>query len=53
LTHENVPAIASVPEIEELNIGHHIVSRAVFLGMKEAVKEMIHAIKKNSVAKVR
>ena len=53
LTHENVQAIASVPEIEELNIGHHIVSRAVFLGMKEAVKEMIHAINKNSVAEVR
>ncbi len=53
LTNENVQAIASVPEIEELNIGHHIVSRAVFLGMKEAVKEMILAINKNSVAKVR
>ena len=53
LTHENVQAIASVPEIEELNIGHHIVSRAVFLGMKEAVKEMIFAINKNSVAKTR
>jgi len=52
LTNENVPAIAGVPEIEELNIGHHIVSRAVFLGMKAAVKEMIHAIQKNSVAKV-
>lgn len=53
LTNENVQAIARIPEIEELNIGHHIVSRAVLLGMKEAVKEMIHAIKKNSVAKVR
>ena len=53
LTNENVPAIVSVPEIEELNIGHHIVARAVFLGMDSAVKEMIHTIKTSSVAKVR
>lgn len=48
LTNENVQAIARVPEIEELNIGHHIVSRAVFLGMETAVKEMIHSVKQIS-----
>jgi len=53
LTHENVGAIAGVPEIEELNIGHHIVARAVFLGMEMAVKEMIHSIRKFSAHKVR
>jgi pyridoxine 5-phosphate synthase len=53
LTNENVQAIARIPEIEELNIGHHIVARAVFFGMNGAVKEMIHAIKKNSAVKVR
>ncbi|GJL78131.1 MAG: pyridoxine 5'-phosphate synthase [Nitrospinaceae bacterium] len=41
LTCENVKPIAEVSEIEELNIGHHIVSRAVFCGMENAVREMI------------
>jgi pyridoxine 5-phosphate synthase len=48
LTNKNVQAIAAVPEIEELNIGHHIVARAVFLGMEAAVKEMIHSIEESS-----
>lgn len=44
LTNENVRGVSAVPEIEELNIGHHIVSRAVFCGMENAVREMIQAI---------
>ncbi len=44
LTNRNVLAIAGIPEIEELNIGHHIVSRAIFLGFEAAVKEMVQAI---------
>jgi pyridoxine 5-phosphate synthase len=40
LTYENVHAVASVPAIEELNIGHSIVSRAVLVGMENAVREM-------------
>jgi pyridoxine 5-phosphate synthase len=44
LTNQNVQAIAGIPEIEELNIGHHIISRAIFLGFDAAVKEMIQAI---------
>ena len=40
LTYENVAPVASVPEIEELNIGHSIVSRAVLVGMERAVREM-------------
>jgi pyridoxine 5-phosphate synthase len=48
LTNENVQAIAAVPEIEELNIGHHIVARSVFLGIEMAVKEMIHSINEYS-----
>lgn len=52
LTNENVQAIAAVSEIEELNIGHHIVSRAVFLGMEMAVKEMIHSIKELPAQKI-
>lgn len=40
LTYENVSAVAAIPELEELNIGHSIVSRAVFVGMERAVREM-------------
>lgn len=40
LTYENVAPVARVAEIEELNIGHSIVSRAVFTGMERAVREM-------------
>jgi pyridoxine 5-phosphate synthase len=40
LTYRNVTAVAAVPEIEELNIGHSIVSRALMVGMGQAVAEM-------------
>jgi pyridoxine 5-phosphate synthase len=40
LTTRNVGPVAAIPEIEELNIGHSIVSRAVFVGIAEAVREM-------------
>lgn len=40
LTYENTAAVAAIPEIEELNIGHSIVSRSVFSGMYGAVSEM-------------
>ena len=40
LTYENVAPVAAIEEIEELNIGHSIVSRAVFAGMGTAVREM-------------
>lgn len=40
LTYYNVLPIASIPGMRELNIGHSIVSRAVLVGMKEAVVEM-------------
>ena len=40
LTYRNVQPIAAIPEIEELNIGHSIVSRAVLSGMSEAVGTM-------------
>jgi pyridoxine 5-phosphate synthase len=32
--------VAAIPEIEELNIGHSIVSRAVFVGLPQAVRDM-------------
>lgn len=44
LTVRNVGAVARVPEIEELNIGHSIVGRAVFVGIGSAVREMREAM---------
>ncbi len=44
LTYRNVGALAAIPEITEFNIGHNIISRAVFIGLNQAVKEMIEAI---------
>ena len=40
----NVGLVAAIPEIEELNIGHSIVSRALFVGLDRAVKEMREAM---------
>jgi pyridoxine 5-phosphate synthase len=45
LTYLNVVPVAAIPEIEELNIGHSIVSRAVLVGMREAVEEMLRLVK--------
>ena len=40
LTYQNVQPVAAISEIEELNIGHSIVSNAVFWGLEEAVRRM-------------
>ena len=40
LNYENVAPIANLPYMEELNIGHSIISRAVFVGLEQAVLEM-------------
>ena len=40
LTLANVGLVAEIPEVEELNIGHSIVSRALFVGLDAAVREM-------------
>jgi pyridoxine 5-phosphate synthase len=44
LTYRNIAALAAIPEITEFNIGHNIISRAVFVGLNQAVREMIDAI---------
>jgi pyridoxine 5-phosphate synthase len=41
----NVAAVAAIPEIEELNIGHSIISRALFVGLDRAVREMGEAMR--------
>jgi len=43
LTYRNVRALAAIPDITEFNIGHNIISRAVFVGLGPAVREMIEA----------
>jgi pyridoxine 5-phosphate synthase len=40
LNYSNVEPVARLPGVRELHIGHAIVSRAVFVGMRDAVKEM-------------
>jgi pyridoxine 5-phosphate synthase len=45
LNYHNVTAIARIPQIRELNIGHAIIARAVFTGLHEAVREMRRLIR--------
>ncbi len=44
LTRFNVPAVAAIPQIEELNIGHAVIADSIFMGLKGAVKMMRAAI---------
>jgi pyridoxine 5-phosphate synthase len=45
LTYRNIADLAAIPDISEFNIGHNIISRSVFVGLNQAVREMIDAIK--------
>lgn len=45
LTYQNVEPVAAIAEIEELNIGHSIISNAVFWGIEEAVRRMVRIVK--------
>jgi len=45
LDYRNTPRVAALETIEELSIGHAIISRAVFVGLDQAVKEMLALIK--------
>jgi len=40
LNYENVKRMHEIPELEELNIGHSIISRAIFVGLENAISEM-------------
>ncbi len=44
LTADNVGPVSAIPEVEELNIGHSIVSRAVYLGLAESVRQVRRAM---------
>jgi len=50
LTYRNISGIAAVPGFCEFNIGHSIVSRSVFVGMREAVREMKRLLERHSPA---
>jgi pyridoxine 5-phosphate synthase len=45
LNYTNVSAVAAIPQIDEMSIGHSIISRAAFVGLEQAVKEMIALVK--------
>jgi pyridoxine 5-phosphate synthase len=44
LTYANVQPVAAIAEIEELNIGHSVVSRSIIVGLSQAVREMRKAM---------
>ena len=46
LTTRNVGPLAAIPEITEFNIGHHIISSSIFVGLENAVIQMINAIRR-------
>jgi len=40
LNYENVKPIAAIPNVRELNIGHFLIGEAIFVGLKDAIREM-------------
>lgn len=52
LHYQNTRPVAELSEIEELNIGHSIVSRAIFVGMNRAVREMLEILRRTTPATV-
>ena len=40
LTYDNVAAVAAIPEVRELNIGHFLIGEAIFVGLESAIREM-------------
>ena len=52
LTYNNVTPVASIYGMHELNIGHSIVARAVFVGMEKAVREMKQVLMSTTAASI-
>ncbi len=44
LTVRNLPAVAAIPALNEVNIGHSILSRALFIGLENAVREILDVL---------
>lgn len=49
LNYRNVGPVATIPEVEELNIGHSVIARAALVGIERAVREMLAAMKEMGV----
>jgi pyridoxine 5-phosphate synthase len=45
LTYRNVGAVAAIEQVVEFNIGHNIIARSIFVGLPQAVREMLTAIR--------
>lgn len=45
ITTGNLPPLKRIPHLTELNIGHHLISRAIFTGLRAAVAEMLEAMR--------
>jgi pyridoxine 5-phosphate synthase len=45
INYTNIALIHKIPHLTELNIGHSIISRAAFVGLESAVKDMLAAMK--------
>ena len=45
LTYQNTPGILAVPHLDTLNTGHSIIARAVFVGLRQAVREMLELMR--------
>ena len=50
LTYDNVTEVAAISELEELNIGHSIISRSVLVGIERAVSEMVDLIQRARIS---
>jgi pyridoxine 5-phosphate synthase len=50
LNYVNLPLLFAVPHLVELNIGHSLISRAVFTGLEKAVNEMLAVMRGYSPA---
>lgn len=46
LDYDNVGPIAAIPEVTELNIGHFLMGEALFIGLKESIRQMRHYMDK-------
>lgn len=51
LDYANVIPVATIPEIEEYNIGHALVARAVIVGFEKAVTDMLHSLHQGVIAR--
>jgi pyridoxine 5-phosphate synthase len=52
LTYANVAAVARIPEVEDLNIGHNIIARAALTGLDRAVRDMLALVQTSSTREV-